>query len=132
MKFLVLLGLLSANAMASQYTYTCYQMGDQPSQFVGQFKLEVEKEMVVLRRFLFNNDLYLPLVDIDKKKAKFFKETYAYMATVVADDRLRSGGYKTPEGTYVGSIEVTYDDYREEYTHAYFCKRYNSKPKPKY
>lgn len=123
--------LLSAlEAKAATWFYSCYEIGDSTNFLPKSFVLEQNNENIVLKPFVYNKDISLDLTGMSKGKAFYELETNKYFTSVKADGILRTGGFKAQDGSYVGTIEVTYDDYREEYFQAYFCKRKVTFKKP--
>ncbi|MFZ4714145.1 MAG: hypothetical protein ACOYL6_10550 [Bacteriovoracaceae bacterium] len=119
---LSILFAVSLQAQAANYVYKCFANGDISTHLPATFTLEQNDQDLTLKSYL-QKDIELGLKSLVKSKAYYDITAQSYKAFVKADNRLRTGGYKTPEGSYVGALEVTYDDYREEYFQVYFCKR---------
>jgi hypothetical protein len=113
------------NIYAATYSYTCFENGDAPNQLPKKFTLVQNDKFVILNNYLFHQDMKLGLQGVSQNKAFFSIQNDQLSLIVQSDSSLMSGGTITVDGSYVGTIEVTYDDYREEITQFYFCKRRN-------
>jgi hypothetical protein len=113
----------SMNLFAATYSFTCFENGDAPNQLPKKFTLVQNDKFVVLNTYLFHQDMKLGLQGVLQNKAYYSLQNDQFSLSVQSDSSLISGGTITVDGSYVGTIEVTYDDYREEINQFYFCKR---------
>jgi hypothetical protein len=113
------------NVFAATYSYTCFENGDAPNQLPKKFILVQNEKSVILTSYLFHQDMKLNLQSISQNKANYFLQNDQFILDLKTDASLLSGGTITADGNYVGTVFVSYDDYREETSQFYFCKRRN-------